>query len=78
MAQSNPQSQLHFFDINFVLGGNQSILCPLRRKPVFLLLQINIKVVPKKIIDDQIHFKAGSLKNIIMEIPLWQNVPENV
>ena len=38
-------------------------------------LWIKVEVVPKTISDDQvlekIHFKAGALKYIIMEIPLW-------
>ena len=55
---------------------------PVKAQTSFFLLQINIKVVPKKISDDQvpekIHFKAGALKNIIMEIPLWPSVAENV
>ena len=42
----------------------------------------NVEVVLKKICDDQlsekIHSKAGALKNIILEIPLWPSIAENV
>ena len=45
-------------------------------------LWIKVEVVPEKISDDQvlekIHSKAGALKDIIMEIPLWPSVAENV
>ena len=48
----------------------------------FFCSEFPVEVVPRKKTDyqvpDQIHSKAGALKYIIMEIPLWPSVAENV
>ena len=46
------------------------------------IIKVVVEVVPKKISDyqvpEKIHSKAGALKNVIMDIPLWPSVAENV